>query len=85
MLNLALARTGLHHAQKINNIAPLRGKGLRDLFCFVSGASLPEGSWPVFHQRTYTSPGRIQKVTVKSTNISLSPQKESPPGRENQK
>jgi len=43
-------------------------------FCsLVSGVSLPEGHWPVMHQRTLTSPGRIQKVMVKSTNIAVSP------------
>lgn len=43
-------------------------------FCSLfSGVSLPEGQWPVMHQRTLTSPGRIQKVMVKSTNIAVSP------------
>lgn len=51
----------------------------------LSGVSLPEGNWPMLHQRTNTSPGRIQKVTVKSTNIAVSPQKGSPPGREAEK
>ncbi|XP_015763173.1 PREDICTED: uncharacterized protein LOC107342210 [Acropora digitifera] len=48
------------------------------------GISLPEGSWPVSRQRTSTSPGRIQKVTVKSS-FAVSPQKGSPPGRETEK
>lgn len=51
----------------------------------LSGVSLPESSWPVYHERTNTSPGRIQKVTVKSTNIAVSPSKGSPPGREMEK
>lgn len=50
----------------------------------LSGISLPEGSWPVSRQRTSTSPGRIQKVTVKSS-FAVSPQKGSPPGRETEK
>ena len=37
--------------------------------CF-SGVSLPEGHWHFNHSRTYTSPGRIQKVKVTSKNIS---------------
>lgn len=52
----------------------------------LSGVSLPEGQWPVMHhhhQRMHTSPGRIQKVTVKSTNIKspVSP-RGSPPDKD---